>query len=89
MQLLQFTLLTNLLFSGEPEVVPRNELVQDVGRADEAPGLPGKHAGGEYEGGFEHLCPHSIPDVLCHPLLRVCLVKGQQQPVAQSRVAGK
>ena len=48
--LLQSTLLTNLL-SGEPEVMPRNELVQDVGRADEAPGLPGEHAGGKYEGG--------------------------------------
>ena len=36
--------------SGEPEVVPRDELVQDVGRADEAPGLPGEHAGGQHEG---------------------------------------
>ena len=36
--------------SGEPEVVPRDEPVQDVGRADEAPGLPGEHAGGQHEG---------------------------------------
>ena len=70
--------------------MPRDELVQDVGRADEAPGLPGEHAGGQHKG-------ESIIFVRILFLMR-CVIRcadalpferAATPPVAQSRVAGK
>ena len=36
--------------AGEPEVLPRDELVQNAGREDQTPRLPGEHAGRQYKG---------------------------------------